>query len=189
MQGTVGSPNHRFQRPVGFGDEDGMKGSEAHMYLSSITSSCMYQLVSQCRRTCNQIWTVVHMHAGNYESVKSVNCGVELQRKILETCRCFLFSCFISFHFVSLDSLPRVASWWRTTRVTMVPPVPTARLRNSFDFGPPSATPCQISVQACRRGFTTSESSILHVWFARGLVTQYKYSLSVLILRDVLSDH
>lgn len=54
-----------------------------------------YQLVSQCRRTCNQIWTVAHVHAGNYESVRSVNCGVELQRKILETSPCFLFSCFM----------------------------------------------------------------------------------------------
>lgn len=74
--------------------------------------------VSQCRRTCNQIWTVAHVHAGNYESVRSVNCGVELQRKILETCPCFLFSCFMYLiHFIStfLVLLPRVTSWWRTT--------------------------------------------------------------------------
>lgn len=132
------------------------------------------------------------MHAGNYESVRSVNCGVELQRKILETCRCLLSSCFMPFHFIFPVSLPRITSWWRATRVTTVPSVLTARLRDSFDFGPPSATPCLISGQACRRGFTTSESSTLHVRFARGLVTQYAYNNmphSVSILRTVLSDH
>lgn len=100
--------------------------------------------VSQCRRTCNQIWTVAHVHAGNYESVRSVNCGVELQKKILETCPCFLFSCFMySIHFIStfLVLLPRVTSWWRTTRVTMVSPVPT------IDFEPRTPPPVRYHVE------------------------------------------
>lgn len=82
-----------------------------------------------------------------------MNCGVELQRKKLEKCRCFLFSWFMPFHFDFLVSLPRVTSWWRTTKVTMVPQVPTARLRDSFDFGPPTAT---------LSGFSTGMSMRFH---------------------------
>lgn len=135
MQGTVGiaqpsiSTTSRFRRRRW---DEGIGGTHVSFL---ITSSCMTSLypstaglVTRSERSyiCMQVINLF----------KSVNCGVELQRKKLETCRCFSFSCFMPFHFVFLVSQPRVTSWWRTTKVTMVPQVPIAWLQVSLDCGP-----------------------------------------------------